>query len=364
MAMFFSFFSFFYIATLSWFYSNNKVSKIVFIIFVCLFSGIFSAYFSHDSLAYQKIFNGYSNSPSWQFFNEMTHYELFFLASLKVFGFFPAIFFFCFYALLSFSIKLALIEKVSRNPVLSLLCFFAFFFLYLDGTVIRISLGVTVAYWGIYLLSKNNLLGFFAVILLSSLLFHYSLIVLLIMPLFRSHLSIFFTIALTFIFLVLFFFGHGILGFLLVATQHLDSSFIGMNKLFYYLNISRMSHPYSIVFGSLFVASLAGYFLFKKELSEFELISFNMLFLSFLCLVALYESQVLQNRFSEIFRYSLIFIAPLFYDALTRFFVRPRWALGIYCIFLGGYFFYYYYFKGIVSDKNLGLLHTYFSKLL
>lgn len=360
MAMAFSFFSFFYIATFGWLYSKNKVSKVVFIILTCLFSGFFSAYFSHDSVAYQNIFNVYSISPFVHIFNEMAHYELFFLASLKVFDFFPAIFFFCFYALLSFSIKLALIEKVSRNPMLSLLCFFAFFFLYLDGTVIRVSLGIAVAYWGIYLLSKNNLLGFLAVILLSSLFFHYSLILLLIMPFFRSHLSILFTIALTFIFLVLFFFGHGILGFLLSATQYLDSSFVGVNKLVSYIYNSQMSHPYSIVFGALFVVSLFGYFLFRKELSEFELISFNMLFLSFLFLVALYESQALQNRCSEIFRYSLIFVAPLFYEALTRFSVKPRWALIIYCVFLSGYFFYYYFFKEIISDKNLGLLHTYF----
>lgn len=359
MAMAFSLFSFLYFASLSWLYSENKVGKIVFISLVCLFSGFFSAYFSHDAMAYQSILKDYSADSFREVLNDIERYELFFLISLKVFSFYPVIFFFCFYALLSFVIKLALIENISRNPMLSLLCFFAFFFLYLDGTVIRVSLGIAVAYWGIYLLSKNNLLGFFATILLSSLLFHHSLIVILIMPVFRSQLSILFTIVLTFTFLLLFFFDYGILGFLLSTTQYLDSSFIGVNKLISYVHNSQMSHPYSIIFGSLFIASLAGYFLFRKELSEFELISFNMLFISFLCLVALYESQALQNRFSEIFRYSLVFVAPLFYEALTRFSVKPRWALGLYCFFLSGYFFYYYYFKGIISDKNLSLLQTY-----
>lgn len=356
----FSLFSFFYMSILSWLYTSNKINRYAFVFFICGLSGVFSAYLSHDSLGYQTIFSKHSMTPFSSVFDEMSGYELFFLITPKFFYAFPVFILFCFYALLSFSIKLALIEKVSRNPMLSLLCFFAFFFLYLDGTVIRVSLGIAVAYWGIYLLSKNNLLGFLAVILLSSLFFHYSLILLLIMPFFRSNLSILFTIALTFIFLALFFFGYGILGFLLSATEYLDSSFIGVNKLVSYVHNSQMSHPYSIIFGSLFIASSVGYFLFRKELSEFELISFNMLFLSFLCLVALYESQALQNRFSEIFRYSLIFVAPLFYEALTRFSVKPRWALGIYCIFLTGYFFYYYYFKEIISDNNLGLLHTYF----
>lgn len=345
---------------LSWLYTSNKINRYAFVFFVCGLSSVFSAYLSHDSLGYQTIFSKQSMTPFISIFDEMFGYELFILIIPKFFYIFPVFVLFCFYALLSFSIKIVLIERVSRNPVLSLLCFFAFFFLYLDGTVIRVSLGIAVAYWGVYLLSKNNFFGFLAVIFLSSLLFHYSLIVLLIMPFFRTHISILFTIVLTFFLLLLFFLGHGILDFLLIATQHIDSSFIGVNKLFSYLNRSQMSHPYSIVFGSLFVASLVGYFLFRKELSEFELISFNMLFLSFLCLVALYESQVLQNRFSEIFRYSLIFVAPLFYEALTRFLVKPRWALGVYCVFLSGYFFYYYYIKGIISDKNLGLLHTYF----
>lgn len=354
-----AFFSGFYIALMAWVY-EKKIKTYLFYILVGVFAGIFSTYFSHDSLAYQGLFLGYSTTPFSNTFHEITGHELFFVLSSKVLSFLPALVFFCLYAVVSFAIKLTLIEKASRYPLLSLLCYFAFFFLYLDGTVIRVSLGIAVAYWGIYLLSKNNVFGFFAVITLSSFLFHYSLIVLLIMPLFRNHHSILFTIALTFIFLALFYFDYGVLDLILTSIHHLDTSYVGVNKLVSYLNRSEMSHPYSIIFGSLFIASLVGYFLFRKELSEFELISFNMLFLSFLCLVALYESQVLQNRFSEIFRYSLIFVAPLFYEALTRFSVKPRWAMGLYCLFLSGYFFYYYYFKGIISDKNLGLLQTYF----
>ncbi|AEF53562.1 EpsG family protein [Marinomonas posidonica] len=360
MAFIFSLFSYLYMFFAVYLYSLNRINKLLFIFFVCCFSSVFSAYLSHDSSAYHNIYADYSGTGFGSVLNEMLGYELFFLMLSKIASPFNVFFLFFIYAFLSFSIKLALIERVSRMPVLSLSLFFAFFFLYLDGTVIRVSLGIAVAYWGIYLLSKNHFIGFFTVILLSTLLFHYSLIVLLIMPFFRSHISILFIIALTFFFLALFFLGHGILGFLLVVTQHLDSSFIGVNKLVSYVKYSQMSHPYSIVFGTLFFASLVGYFLFKKKLSEFELISFNMLFLSFLCLVALYESQALQNRFSEIFRYSLVFVAPIFYETLTRFSVKPRLALGIYCVFLSGYFFYYYYFKGIISDRNLGLLHTYF----
>jgi hypothetical protein len=358
MAFMFSLFSFFYMSVLSWLYTTDKINRYVFVFFICGLSSVFSAYLSYDSLGYQAIFSKYSITPFSSIFNEMLAYELFFLITSKFFYVFPVFVLFCFYALLSFSIKLALIEKVSRNPMLSLFCFFAFFFLYLDGTVIRVSLGIAVAYWGVYLLSKNNLLGFFVIIVLSSLFFHYSLVVLLIMPLFRSHLSIVFVLLMIVSFLILFFLGFGIIDLLLIVAGYVDSSYVGVNKLVDYLNKSKMSHPYSMIFIALFFASLLAYYLFKKELSSFELITFNMLFLSFFFLVALYQSQVFQNRISEIFRYSLVFVAPFFYYALKNILMKPRWAMVAYCFFLSGYFFYYYYFKEIISDNNLGLLHA------
>tara|TARA_R110001606_G_scaffold397485_2_gene574024 strand:- start:317 stop:1402 length:1086 start_codon:yes stop_codon:yes gene_type:complete len=360
MAFIFSLLSFFYMSILSWLYTSNKINRYAFVFFICCLSSVFSAYLSHDSIAYQYIYDSYSMTPFSHMFGEMIGQEVFVLAASKTLQIFPVFFFFCLYAFLSFSVKLALIERVSRNPILSLLCFFAFFFLYLDGTVIRVSLGIAVAYWGIYLLSKNNLLGFLVVILLSSLLFHYSLIVLFIMPFFRSHLSIIFVLLMTLFFLTLYFLGFGIIDLLLTVTGYMDSSYAGVYKLVHYLNRSQMSHPYSMVFIALFFASLLAYYLFKKELSSFELIAFNMLFLSFFFLVALYQSQVFQNRISEIFRYSLVFVAPFFYYALKNVLMRPRWAMVVYCFFLSGYFFYYYYFKGIISDKNLSFLHTYF----
>jgi hypothetical protein len=360
MVFIFSLFAFFYMFFCVYLYSLNKVNKVFFILFVCGLSSVFSAYLSHDSAAYHHIYANYSGAAFNSVFNEMLGYELFFLILSKVSNPFHIFFFFFVYAILSFSIKLALIERVSRMPVLSLSLFFAFFFLYLDGTVIRVSLGIAIAYWGIYLLSKNNFIGFLAVILLSTLLFHYSLIVLLIMPFFRSHLSILFTILMMFLFLALFFLGYGVLDLLVAMTKNLDDSFVGLNKLISYLTYSQLSHPYSIFFIALFSSSVLAYLLFKNELNSFELIIFNMLFLSFFFLVVLYQSQVLQNRISEIFRYSLVFVAPFFYYSLKNILKNSNRAMLSFNFFLSCYFFYYYYFKGIISEKNLGFLHTYF----
>jgi hypothetical protein len=358
MAFIFSLFSFFYMSILSWLYTSDKINRYIFVFLVCILSSVFSAYFSHDSTAYQELFSHYSATHVGNIFNEMVGYELFFLFFAKSLSFFPAFVFFFLYAVLSFSIKFVLIKKVSKTPILSLLCFFAFFFLYLDGTVIRVSLGIAVAYWGVYLLSKNKLFYFIIVILLSGVFFHYSLIVLLIMIFFKSHVSILIVLSLLLFSLVIYFFGFGFLDFFSTVINCLDSSYIGVDKLTSYLNKSQMSHPYSMVFIALFIASLLTYFLFKDELNSFELIAFNMLFLSFFFLVAFYQSQALQNRVSEIFRYSLVFVAPFFYYALKDILMKPRWAMVIYCFFLSGYFFYYYYFKEIISDENLSLLHA------
>ena len=357
MAIFFTFFSAIYMVLMAWLYKNKKIKKYFFYVLIGVFSGLFSTYFSHDSTAYQKLFLYYSASPFSNTLNEIVRYEIFFVLSSKVFSFLPVVVFFCLYAIVSFAVKLSLIEKVSRDPLLSLLCFFAFFFLYMDGTVVRVGLGIATAYWGVYLLSKNNIVGFLVVVLLSSVLFHYSLIILLIMPFFRSHLSIVFIFLMILFFLVLYFFGFGVLDFLLFLAKYMDPSYIGVYKFISYLNGSNLSHPYSIVFVSLFLISVVGYFLYKDDLSEFELIAFNMLFLSFLFLVMLYQSQIMQNRVSEIFRYSLIFVVPLFYLSLKDLLKSPYLSMVIYCLFVSGYFFYYYYFKEIISDENLGLLH-------
>ncbi len=347
-------------ALMAWVY-EKKINTYLFYILVGVFAGVFSTYFSHDSLAYQKLFLGYSTTPFSHTFHEITGHEFFFVFSSKVFSFLPALVFFCLYAVVSFAVKLTLIEKASRYPLLSLLCYFAFFFLYMDGTVVRLSLGIAVAYWGVYLLSKDNVIAFLVVVVFSSVFFHYSLMVLLIMPFFRSHLSIIFTLVMTLFFLGLYFIGFGVLDFLFFLAGHMDPSYIGVNKFISYLNNSNLSQPYSIFFSLLFLVSCVGYFLYRKELSVFELIAFNMLFLSFLFLVVLYQSQVLQTRFSEIFRYSLIFIAPLAYCTLMDFFKKPRLAMLIYCSLLSVYFFYCYYFQGIISENNLSLLHDLFT---
>ena len=356
MAVIFSVFSFFYLAFASWVYNSKKINKYLFCVFVSLLSGLFSIYFSHDALAYKNIFLNYSVSGFSKIFDEMANYELFFLFFMKAFSFLPVEMFFCIVAILSFYIKITLIEKVSRDSLLSLICFFSVFFLYFDGTVVRVSMGIAIAYWGVYFLSKNKFLNFSIIVFSACLFFHYSLFVLIIMPLFRSRFSVKVTLALIFIFFMMYVMGVGILDPILWMMSYLDTSIPGLNKFNSYLLHSQSGDPYSLVLIFLFLACLITYYFFIRELSDFELISYNMIFLSFLFLIVFYQNQVFQNRFSEIFRYSLVFISPLFYRFLYCFSNSRVFSLAVYLFFMSGYFFYFYLYKEIIYDGNLKII--------
>ncbi|WP_421856293.1 EpsG family protein [Marinomonas sp.] len=345
MAILMTIFSGFYMTLMTWLYSEKKINKYIFCVLCGLLSGFFSIYFSHYSIS------GFSNIV-----DEITSYELFFLFSMKALSFLPMVVFFCLYAMLSFLVKLTLIEKVSRDPLLSLFCFFSFFFLYFDGAVVRVSLGVAVAYWGVYFLSKNKILHFNLIILISCLFFHYSLLILMVMPLFKTHFSIKIIFALIIIFFIVYVMGFGVLDPVLWVMSYLDTSISGLSKFNSYLMRSNEGDPYSLVLFFLFLACLFSYWLFMRELSDFELISYNMIFLSFLILIVFYQNQVFQNRFSEIFRYSLVFISPFFYRFFFVF-IGSRFLSNIAYIFLmGGYFVYFYYYKEIIPVNNLDMI--------
>lgn len=348
---------------MSWIYSKKKIKKIYFCALVVSLSSIFSCYFSPDSLAYQSLFLRFSSTPFSNIYSEIGSAELFFVLSSKIFSFLPVFLYLFFYAFLSFFYKITLFEKASRTPTLSLMFYFAFFFLYFDGTVVRVSLGIAISYWGVYFLSKKRNLFFYVIVIFSGFFLHYSLFVLLIVPLFKSHSSIRFIWLLMFLFFILYFFDVGVLYFLPWFIHHVDVNAIGISKLVSALESSKSSYPYSFFYIVLFFMVFSAYSLFKDELNEFELISFNMLFLSFLILIVFYQSQEVQNRVSEIFRYSIVFLAPFFYKLFSCFFENQSKVRGmiVYCLFLISYFFYYFYFKGIIADKNLFLLYSLFS---
>ncbi len=60
-------------------------------------------------------------------------------------------------AFISLGLKLLLIYKVSRFFYWSLALYLVYFFVLFDGTVIRISLAIIIAYWGAWFFSNQTL---------------------------------------------------------------------------------------------------------------------------------------------------------------------------------------------------------------
>tara|TARA_R110000744_G_scaffold316923_1_gene423592 strand:+ start:355 stop:1455 length:1101 start_codon:yes stop_codon:yes gene_type:complete len=358
MALFFTVFSGLYLSLVAWAYFNKSINVIIFCFFCSILSSVFATYLSHDALAYQGLFNFFSKTSFSELYHEIFFIELFFLLSLKLLSFLPVFLYIFLCVMLSFYIKIFLIERSSRNPLISVLCLFSFFFLYFEGTVIRLSLGLSFCYIGIYFLSKERFYVFFSIVLFSSLLFHYSLLVLLIMPFFRGKFSINIIITFIFIFMILYFFDIGVFDFFLWSFGYMDSNFIGLNKLGNYLNNSERSYPYSTVLVILFLISLFFYICGKGFLNDFELICYNMLFISFLIVVVFYESQIIQNRISEIFRYSLVFVFPFFYEMTSKVIKNTRVTFFAFCLFFVSYYFYYYYYKDLVNAHNIEIFYN------
>jgi len=120
---------------------------------VCFFilvpmATIISAYLSLDSVGYQNIFSVYSSTPWHNLWFEAYSYELFFLVLAKTLQGCFSIVWFGLIATFSISLKLALIEKGSRHFYLSLLIYLSYFFVLQDGTAIRVSLAIAIAFWG------------------------------------------------------------------------------------------------------------------------------------------------------------------------------------------------------------------------
>jgi hypothetical protein len=118
---------------------------------------IISAYTSLDSLdslAYQRIFLKISLRPWGEIWKETREYN-FFLVLAKLYNNSYSILWFASIAFISLGLKLLLIYKVSRFFYWSLALYFVYFFVLFDGTVIRISLAIIIAYWGAWFFRIN-----------------------------------------------------------------------------------------------------------------------------------------------------------------------------------------------------------------
>ena len=332
-----------------YFWVNKKINKFLFGFIIISISSVISAYFSLDHLGYQGIFSRYGETPFVEAINEVVYYELFFIMLSKVFSEFNVFICFAFVAACSFSIKLNLIEKASRDIFLSLLIFFSFFFLLHDSTGIRVSLAIAISFYGLYFLSKDRPFSYFFCVLISALFFHYSLFVFFVTFLLRTVKTAYFLLAFWVILIVLYYVGFTFTDLLIQISEFLGRGFTPVDKLYLYINRGvGDAAPFSKFFLGLFFVSIIAFFKYKNNLNKFELYCFNSLFLSFVILALLSQTPEIQNRLSEIFRVAIVFIFPLYYMLLVEIIRSKKIAMLITYTGLFLYFIYFSAFKGMI----------------
>lgn len=324
---------------------------IPFFIFILLFAlaTIISAYLSLDSSNYQGIFKKYSATDWSKIWLEIKDYEIFFLALAKIFNGWSSIIWFAVIAACSVSLKLILIHKGSRSFYLSVLLYVTYFFVLQDGTGIRVSLAIAVAFFGAFFFSTGrNFLALF-IISCAAFLFHYSLALFFLIFAFRNK-KITYVLILTWpCLIVLWWLGLSGISVIKMLVVHIDPDWIGFNQLrSYALKFNETSAPYSVQFIFLYITSVIVFFRFKNDLTYFEVICFNCVFVSLVFLAVFAGAESLQNRISEIFRFGLVFVFPLFYRFCLEVTNKVMIANIIIGTGLAGYFYYYVLRAGLI----------------
>lgn len=333
------------------FYSEIFKSYVIylFILIVTLLATLLSAYGSLDSDAYHYFFNHYSESGWEHLGQELYAGEFFFLVLAKLLQGFPSVVWFAVIAFCSVTLKLLLIQRGSRHFYLSLFFYLIYFFVLQDGTGVRVSLAIALAYWAAYQLSVGRITLSVFLLFSSLLLFHNSLVFFLCVYFFRSKKITYILAAIWPIQILLWWLGGDALSIIRYIILVTDTDFPGLYKLkIYVFHFDENSAPYSLQFIILYIASILVFLRFKDKLTCFELICFNCVFFSLVILAFFVGAGGLQNRVSEIFRFGLIFIFPLYYSYL-RIWICSVWLTNIFTgIILAGYFYYYIIISGLI----------------
>lgn len=333
--------------------THNKISIkiLLFLLFILVSAAaVFSAYLSLDSSAYQKIFSKFSASGWGNVWAEIRQYELFFLVLAKLYNNFHSIFWFASIAFISVGLKLFLIYKVSRLFYWSLALYLFYFFVLFDGTVIRVSLAIIIAYWGAWFFANGRYFIALGLLLLSASCFHYSLAFFSVVVFFNRRSTSVVLIILYPLLVAFWYAGYDILHLSSDLIRSLDVNMVGVDQLIKYLRrISPDAVLYSLHFTALYVGSVMVFLRYRDELTSFERICFNCVFMSVVVLAVFVGATVVQNRVSEIFRFGLVFIFPFYYKYLLEWVKNPFLATGLIALGLMAYFYKYVVLQGLIS---------------
>lgn len=331
----------------------NKIHRhrvIISFILLLPIATIHSLYLSLDSQNYREAFEFY-NETRWNlFFNQLKEIEAFYLLIAKLYPTDQLIYIFTIVSGLSIFLKLTLISKTSKIYAASIIFYLTYYFPIHEGTQIRVSLAVAIAYWGVFSWTQNKKIIGGILVFLSGIFFHYSLLTLLPALFILSKKCTRYLIASWVILITLYFLDITFLPTLKYAIEFLSTHNISYNKILIYVSTTDPnSKPYSIQILILLTSTIFVYYKRKEELNNFQHACFNLLLFSFCILVALTGESILQNRISQIYRFSIVFIIPLYYTTLKEHFSKKWYAETIFSLLL---ILYYLIYNSKLTDFN------------
>ena len=305
--------------------------------------------FSRDSQNYIDIFNLYGASPWGALGEEALHHETFFIVASKVIyklGL-GSFFLFLLYAAISVSIKYHLIRAHSKDMLISLAFFSAYFFILLDSTQIRFGMAVSFLYLGLHYLSLDRKITFAMIVLASTVLFHVLSIAFIILLVLKDQRSTYWLIGMVVLSILLYPFDLRVLvlDVLRFVIEHLEIYGTFINKLYGY--ISKPSSDISL--GIFYKKALLVYFCafvifrYRNSFTEYESLCYRALLLSIFFFILLNDIVDLQVRLSDLFGFALVFIVPYIHKWLAEYTgERPAYALLLvfFAAFLAKFAFY------------------------
>ena len=301
--------------------------RVLFVILVLVvLATIMSNQFSRDSIGYHTLIRYYAelSLPFWQTFNQQQEALFIWLSLLSTDSYTGHLFVFLVYALLSISIKVYLIDKKSRFYWLSLGFYICYFFLFQDGTAIRVSLAIGLLFLSLLLLENDKSLLFVLSVLLVSFLLHYSALLFLVMLLLKHKkseniLAVLFVLSSIVVFI---FDKNQVISFFVSIFGGLSYNFYGVQKLMNYLDYAKNSTEYYSPFK---LQSFVAYFFavvfwfYKDKFGDYEMLCYKAFLFSLVLFVGLSYIPAWQNRFSEIFAFSFVFLIPYTYEFIKHF---------------------------------------------
>lgn len=312
---------------------------------------IISSSFSRDSENYNRMFEIYGVTGWGALSSEMFQRETFFLVVSKALNQLgqDSIFLFLIFAAISLPIKFYLIDKYSRDKVLSLAVFTSYFFILHDSTQIRFSMAVAFAYVGLHYLSKDRKWLFSAIVILSAIAFHVSVLFFIVMLFFTTKKSLSWLLGLIVIAVLLYPLNLNIVFLELVggAIDYFNIQGTFLNNLYVFLQKPEGGGRFGLFNWRVLLVyfCVAVIYQYRDSFSKYELLCYNALVLSIFVYIFMKDVVEIQYRISGLFGFSLVFLVPYIYQWLSEFgFIGKRNAyvilLSFFTVFLLKFAFY------------------------